>query len=86
MADRLISADKLFMEAQDSKRHNPHCGHIERIMHDHEHEAFLRMIFRAPTVDAVEVVRCAECESRHSSEFCECRPSDAFCSDGKRKR
>lgn len=85
MDDHLISARKLIVEVLESKRHNPHCGHIESIMHDHEHEAFLRMIFRCPTVDAVEVVRCKDCANRHSSEFCECRPPDAFCSDGERK-
>lgn len=25
--------------------------------------------------------RCKECANKHSSEFCECRPNDAFCSD-----
>ena len=34
---------------------------------------------------AVPVVRCGDCAHRHSSEFCECRPKDAFCSDGERK-
>lgn len=37
-----------------------------------------------PSVDAVAVVRCYECKDRHSSEFCECRPDMAFCSDGER--
>lgn len=38
-------------------------------------------------VDAgyVKVVRCKDCKHRHSSEFCECRPEDAYCSDGERK-
>lgn len=31
------------------------------------------------------VVRCKDCKHRTSSEFCECRPEDAFCSDGERK-
>jgi len=39
----------------------------------------------APTVDAVEVVRCKDCIYRHSSEFCECRPEDGYCNDGERK-
>lgn len=38
----------------------------------------------ADTIDAVPVVRCRECKHRHSSEFCECRPEDAFCSDGEK--
>jgi hypothetical protein len=37
-----------------------------------------------PQMDAVPVVRCRECIHRHSSEFCECRPEDAFCSDGEK--
>lgn len=39
----------------------------------------------APTVDAVEVVRCKVCKERHSSEFCECRPENGYCNDGERK-
>ncbi len=39
----------------------------------------------APATDMVEVVRCKDCRHRTSSEFCECRPPDAFCSDGERK-
>lgn len=37
------------------------------------------------SADVVEVIRCKDCKHRHSSEFCECRPDDAFCSDGERK-
>jgi hypothetical protein len=39
----------------------------------------------APVKDMVEVVRCKDCKHRYSSEFCECRPDDAFCSDGERR-
>lgn len=42
------------------------------------------VIDKAPTIDAVPVVRCKDCKHRHESEFCECRPEDAFCSDGER--
>lgn len=35
--------------------------------------------------DTVKVVRCKDCKHRHSSEFCECRPEDAFCSDGEKR-
>ena len=34
--------------------------------------------------DVVEVVRCKDCRFRHSSEFCECRDEDAYCSEGER--
>lgn len=33
--------------------------------------------------DIVRVVRCKDCMRRHSSEYCECRPDDAYCSDGE---
>lgn len=38
-----------------------------------------------PVVDAVEVIRCKDCEYRHSSEFCECKPDDGYCNDGERR-
>lgn len=44
----------------------------------------LSVIDSTPTIDAVPVVRCRECKNRYSSEFCECRPEDAFCSDGEK--
>ena len=34
--------------------------------------------------DVQEVKRCKDCKYRHSSEFCECREPDAYCSDGAR--
>ena len=37
-----------------------------------------------PTADVQEVVRCKDCKNRKSSEFCECREPDAYCSDGER--
>lgn len=33
--------------------------------------------------DVMRVVRCKNCKFRTSSEFCECRDDDAFCSDGE---
>ena len=36
------------------------------------------------TADIQEVVRCGNCKHRYSSEFCECRPADAYCSDGEK--
>ena len=32
----------------------------------------------------LEIVRCKDCKYRYSSEFCECREPDAYCSDGER--
>lgn len=46
--------------------------------------ALKHMIDNAPTIDAVPVVRCKDCKYRHCSEYCECRPDDAFCSDGEK--
>ena len=41
--------------------------------------------FDMAKADLVPVVRCKDCEHRHSSEFCECRPEDGFCNDGERR-
>jgi hypothetical protein len=38
----------------------------------------------APTVDAVEVVRCRDCIYRHTRHNCHGRKMDFFCADGKR--
>ena len=46
----------------------------------------LAMIDQEPTADVVEVVRCKDCIHRHSSEFCECRDENAYCSDGERQQ
>ena len=43
----------------------------------------MRKIAELPTLDVVPVIRCKDCIHRHSSEFCECRDGDAFCSDGE---
>ena len=53
---RLIDANALHDHVMEEMRRNPHCGHIERMMHRHEHESFLRDIRLAPTVDAIPVV------------------------------
>lgn len=47
--------------------------------------AFAKEIAEMPEADVVEVVRCKVCKHRYSSEFCECRPEDAYCSDGERE-
>lgn len=50
----------------------------------------IQRIKNAPTVDAVEVVRCGKCEELHSEWYC-CLSGmpvdeDDFCSFGKEKR
>lgn len=57
---RLIDADALSVKVEESKHKNPHGG-LARLNHMNEHNHFRRMINDAPTVDAVEVVRCEKC-------------------------
>ena len=59
---RLIDADALSDKVAESKHSNPHQQGMVRVNHRNEHDHFLRMICEAPTVDAVEVVRCKDCE------------------------
>lgn len=53
------------------------CSRKENLQH-----AYINGL-KYPTV--VRVVRCKFCKHRHSSEFCESRPDDFYCSDGERK-
>ena len=53
---RLIDANALADEVDESKHYNPHPQGMVRVNHGNEHDHFLRMILYAPTVDAVEVV------------------------------
>ena len=57
----LIDANALMEEVDKSKHDNPHPPGIVRVNHRNEHDHFWRMILDAPTVDAVEVVRCKDC-------------------------
>ena len=54
---RLIDADALWGEVEKSQRNNPHVDGRVKINHRQEHDHFLKMIFDAPTVDAVEASR-----------------------------
>ena len=65
---RLIDADALSVEVEKSKHDNPHPAGFMRSNHVNEHEHFLKMIYDAPTVDAVEVVRCGDCEYKDELE------------------
>lgn len=51
---------------------------------DHSEE-YRPNMSKIPIADVVEVVRCKDCKWRKSSEFCECRPKDAYCSDGEKR-
>ena len=97
---RLIDANALTDKVDESKYNNPHPQGMIRVNHRNEHDHFLRMILDAPTVDAVEVVRCKDCKRcavQHNhitlryQHFCTHRKgfpevsADDFCSYGERK-
>lgn len=65
---RLIDADALSVEVDKSKHHNPHSQGLLSVNHTNEHDHFIKMIYDAPTVDAVEVVRCKDCEYKRELE------------------
>lgn len=65
---RLIDADALSVEVDKSKYHNPHSQGLVSVNHRNEHDHFIKMIYDAPTVDAVEVVRCKDCEYKDELE------------------
>lgn len=82
---RLIDANALSDEVDESKHDNPHPQGLIRVNHRNEHDHFLRMIMNAPTVDAVEVVHgrwipgefegeyiCSRC----GMEYCEADPME----------
>lgn len=56
MMGDLISRKALIKAIENSKKENSHKGRIEQQMHNHEHNHFLTMLNRQPTVDAVPVV------------------------------
>lgn len=70
MAKRLIDAKALSDKVEESKHNNPHSPGMIRANHIFEHNHFLRMILDAPTVDAVEVVRCRDCVNYCGFEHC----------------
>ena len=88
---RLIDANALLMN--EVKR----CGSIPTIGSGYLNEtSFKRILDDAPTVDAVEVVRCKDCKYRHDSCFagkgkiyCDkirvYFPLDGYCCYGERK-
>ena len=87
---RLIDADQVYADAYDSV-------HYRAEIEDFEFDAIINFIDRAPTVDAVPVVRCGECvhgESWRNSNgidgfkcnlFCVDLSPEDFCSFGERK-
>lgn len=85
---RLIDADELMMELDEREPYDDF---------ESEHELWSDMlldVIKAPTVDAVEVVRCRDCT--HGSQYDDgsdnyvCRlggtkKGSGFCSDGERR-
>ena len=94
---RLIDANALWDDVDKSKHDNPHTIARVKLNHRQEHDHFLNMIFNAPTVDAVEVVRCKDCvhwlerDAYGMGKYHQCYitghiPSkDHFCSYGERR-
>ena len=68
---RLIDANALIKEANADGAY----GYVDA-----------KQIAYAPTVDAVEVVRCKDCKHRYSDSWCEYVDDDNFyCARGERK-
>ena len=75
---RLIDANALMSymdECSKESRFRVYYGYAKSFIDD------------APTVDAVEVVRCKDCKHRYSDSWCECVDDNDnfYCARGKRK-
>lgn len=82
---RMVDADRLDSIMQDVERYFRQSGFSDGSLPLDICKMIVEAVLnKSPTVDTVPVVRCRECKHRHSSEFCECRPEDAFCSDGEK--
>ena len=69
---RMIDADALMYEANSDGAY----GYVDA-----------KQISDAPTIDAVEVVRCRDCKHRYSDSWCEYVDDDDnfYCARGERK-
>lgn len=74
---RLIDANVLADDVELSKHNNPHPPGMVRVNHRNEHDHFLKMIYDAPAVDAVEVVRCKDC--KHCIRLSHIDPDEVRC-------
>lgn len=81
---RLIDADALVKDIEEYQKSMVFHSYGERMHFDDMIDFAVDHLNEAPAIDAVPVVRCKDCIHRHESEFCECRPDDAFCSDGEK--
>ena len=76
---RLIDADRAMKIVCNQGIAHPNAYHLTN---------YATLILReAPTVDAVEVVRCKDCKHRHSDSWCEYVDDDDnfYCARGERK-
>lgn len=86
---RLIDANALLESIDRSDRENFHKGVANRSIHHYEHRHFMSMVLNAPTVDAVEVVRCEDCKY-FGTDMCAFDTyafdvtEESFCSYGER--
>lgn len=88
---RLIDADALYKNVVDSLRDNPHAYAPYRAAHNFEHQHFISMVDKSPTINAVLVVRCKDCVYNenggctHSEDYDLNYRPDYFCADGERR-
>ena len=76
---RLIDADRAMEIVRNQGIAHPNAYHLTN---------YATLILReAPTVDAVEVVRCKDCKHRYSDSWCEYVDDDDnfYCAMGQRK-
>ena len=76
---RLIDADRAIEIVRDQGIAHPNAYHLTN---------YAMLILReAPTVDAVEVVRCKDCKRRYEDSWCEYADDDDnfYCAIGERK-
>ena len=73
---RLIDADALFPNGVFFVNGNDPMTSLDEL---------LNRICNAPTIDAVEVVRCKDCEHRTVWRSCQGKREDDFCSYGERR-
>ena len=74
---RLIDADRALETVYEQGIAHPNAYHLTN---------YATLILReAPTVDAVEVVRCKDCMAHNLCRFEQSQGPDGFCSCGERK-
>lgn len=94
---RLIDANKLFQETEESMHNSPHSDPTHTAMHRHEHQHFLCEIDRQPEIDPVHFAKgcyCKECfhsepnfmpDDTYWCNRCNCvMPLNGFCSEGRK--